>query len=144
MIMVRYQNTPTVVLVLVPLQGGLLIIRRALLGEGYGKLALPGGYQMLGQTWHEAGAQEVLEETGVVVAPEGLQVLAVETTPDRRQNLLFCQCPPVEHESAFAYDAEVSEVLLIHEPVQTAFPLHTRMVREFFERAESATTSRHI
>jgi ADP-ribose pyrophosphatase YjhB (NUDIX family) len=131
--MTRYDNTPTVVVVLVPLQGGLLMVRRALAGEGYGKLALPGGYQMLGQTWQEAGAQEVLEETGVVIAPETLRVLAVETTPDRRQNLLFCQSPAVEHQSAFTHDAEVSEVCVIYEPVETAFPLHTRMVRQFFD-----------
>jgi ADP-ribose pyrophosphatase YjhB (NUDIX family) len=133
--MVHYDNTPTVVVVLVPLRGGLLMVRRALPGEGYGKLALPGGYQMLGQTWQEAGAREVLEETGVVLSPEALQVIAVETTPDRRQNLLFCQCPPVAHEGAFVHDDEVSEVQVIFEPVETAFSLHTRMVREFFEQA---------
>jgi ADP-ribose pyrophosphatase YjhB (NUDIX family) len=133
--MIRYDNTPTVVVVLVPLRGGLLMVRRALPSEGYSKLALPGGYQMLGQTWQEAGACEVLEETGVVVAPEALRVLTVETTPDRRQNLLFCHSPAVEHEGGFVHDAEVSEVLVIHEPVETAFPLHTQMVRKFFERA---------
>jgi hypothetical protein len=95
--MIRYDNTPTVVVVLVPLRGGLLMIRRALAGEGYGKLALPGGYQMLGQTWQEAAAREALEETGVVIFPEALRVVTVETTPDRRQNLLFCQSPPVKH-----------------------------------------------
>ena len=131
--MTRYDNTPTVVGFLVPLRGGLLMVRRALPGEGYGKLALPGGYQMLGQTWQEAGAQEVLEETGVLVIPEALWVVAVETTLDRRQNLLFCQSPPVEHEGSFTHDAEVSEVLVIQEPVETAFPLHTRMVRRFFD-----------
>lgn len=73
-----YANTPTVVVVLVPLAGGLLMVRRALAGEGRGKLALPGGYQMLGQTWQEAGAAEVREETGVVVDPEALRVVAVE------------------------------------------------------------------
>jgi ADP-ribose pyrophosphatase YjhB (NUDIX family) len=130
----RYNNTPTVVVVLVPLYRGLLMIRRALPGEGQGKLALPGGYQMLGQTWQEAGAREVAEETGVAVAPEVLRVVTVETTPDRRQNLLFCRSPPVEHKGAFAHDAEASEVLVVHGPVETAFPLHTRMVREFFER----------
>jgi ADP-ribose pyrophosphatase YjhB (NUDIX family) len=93
----RYDNTLTVVVILVPLRGGLLMVRRALLGEGYGKLALPGGFQMLGLTWQEAGALEVLEETGVLIAPEALRVIAVETTPDRRQNLLFCQSPPVRH-----------------------------------------------
>jgi ADP-ribose pyrophosphatase YjhB (NUDIX family) len=133
--MVHYNNTPTVVVVLVPLHGGLLMIRRALPGEGQGKLALPGGYQMLGQTWQEAGAQEVWEETGVVIAPEVLRIVTVETTPDRRQNLLFCQSPPVEHDGAFVHNAEVSEVLVIHKPVETAFPLHTQIVREFFARS---------
>jgi ADP-ribose pyrophosphatase YjhB (NUDIX family) len=133
---IRYDNPPTVVVVLLPLRGGLLMVRRALPGEGYGKLALPGGYQMLGQTWQEAGAQEVLEETGVVIAPETLRVLAVETTPDRRQNLLFCQSPTVEHQSAFTHDAEVSEVCVIYESGRTAFPLHTRMVRQFFATSD--------
>ncbi len=130
----HYENTPTVVIVLVPLSGGLLMIRRALPGEGQGKLALPGGYQMLGQTWQEAGAQEVLEETGVSIVPDALRVVEVETTPDRRQNLLFCQSPPVEHEGSFTHDAEVSEVLVIHQPVETAFALHTRMVEAYFQQ----------
>ena len=132
--MARYENTPTVVVVLVPLRGGLLMIRRALPGEGQGKLALPGGYQMLGQTWQEAGAQEVLEETGVIITPETLRIVAVETTPDRRQNLLFCQSPPIIHDRPFVHDAEVSEVLVVHKPVETAFPLHTRVVQEFFRQ----------
>ena len=127
-----FHNTPTVVVVLVPLRGGLLMIRRALPGEGQGKLALPGGYQMLGQTWQEAGAREVLEETGVAIEPALLRVMTVETTPDRRQNLLFCQSPPVALEGAFRHDAEVSEVLVVREPVETAFPLHTERVRAFF------------
>jgi ADP-ribose pyrophosphatase YjhB (NUDIX family) len=130
--MIRYDNTPTVAVVLVPLRGGLLMVRRALPGEGQGKLALPGGYQMLGQTWQEAGAREVLEETGVVIFPEALRIVTVETTPDRQQNLLFCQSPPVEHQGEFVHDAEASEVLVIHEPIETAFLLHTRVVREFF------------
>jgi ADP-ribose pyrophosphatase YjhB (NUDIX family) len=111
------------------------MIRRALAGEGQGKLALRGGYQMLGQTWQEAGVREALEETCVVIAPEALQVVTVETTPDRRHNLIFCQSPPAEHEGVFVHDIEVSEVLVIHEPVETAFALHTQRVREFFEQS---------
>ena len=86
---------------------------------------------MLGQTWQEPDAREVLEETGVVISPEALQVVTVDT-PDRRQNLLFCQSPPVEHRGAFVHDAEVSEVLVIHEPTETVFALHPRVAREFF------------
>ena len=129
-----YQNTPTVVVVLVPLRGGLLMVRRALPGEGRGRLALPGGYQMLGQTWQEAGAAEVREETGVLVEPAALSVISIETTPDRRQNLVFCRSPPGDHAGRFSHDLEVSDVLVVREPVETAFPLHTRQVAAFFER----------
>jgi ADP-ribose pyrophosphatase YjhB (NUDIX family) len=94
----------------------------------------PEGYQMLGQTWQEAGAREVLEETSVIVIPEALRIMTVETTPDRWHNLIFCQSPPVEHEDAFVHDAEVSEVLVIYEPIEAAFAPHTRMVRAFFEQ----------
>ena len=90
---IHYENTPTVVVVRVPIAGGLLMIRRALPGVGQGCIALPGGYQMLGQTWQDAGAREVLEETGVVLDPASLRLLRVVTTPDKRQNLLFCGKP---------------------------------------------------
>jgi hypothetical protein len=33
--------------------------------------------------------------------------------------------PAIEHEGAFVHVVEVSEVLVIHEPIETAFPLHT-------------------
>ena len=130
---IRYENTPTVVVVRVPIAGGLLMIRRALPGVGQGRIALPGGYQMLGQTWQEAGAREVLEETGVMVDPASLRLLRVVTTPDKRQNLLFCESPPVTQAGPFVHDAEVSEVLILQEPAETAFPLHTEAVRAFFE-----------
>ena len=129
-----YANTPTVVVVLVPLRGGLLMVRRALPGDGQGRLALPGGYQMLGQTWQEAGAAEVREEAGVDIDPTALRIVAVETTPDRRQNLIFCESPPADHDGPFHHDAEVSEVLIVREPVATAFPVHTRQVEAFFDR----------
>lgn len=132
----RYDNTPTVVVARVPLAGGLLMIRRALPGLGQGQLALPGGYQMLGQTWQEAGAREVFEETGVAVDPVALRLLTVVTTTDTRQNLLFCESPPVEHDGPFVHDAEVSDVLVVRAPVQTAFPLHTAMVADFFAPAD--------
>jgi hypothetical protein len=41
---IRYANTPTVVVALPPLRGGLLMVCHALLGEIYGKLDLPGDY----------------------------------------------------------------------------------------------------
>ncbi len=112
------------------------MVRRALPGDGQGELELPGDYQMLGQTWQGAGAREVMEEAGVAVLPGTLRFVAVETTPDRRQNLGFCQSPPVEHDGPFVHDEEVSEVVVVHEPVETAFMLHTQVVQQFFENSK--------
>ena len=47
-------------------------------------------------------------------------------------NLLFCQSPPVEHQGAFAHDAEASEVLVIHEPTESSVSAAHALVREFF------------
>lgn len=93
---------------------------------------MPGGYQILGQKWQAAGATEVLEETGVALDPTSLRLVTVVTTPDLRQNLLFCRSPSLARPETFAHDDEVSEVLMIHQPVETAFPLHTELVRTFF------------
>ncbi|GJE09514.1 NUDIX domain-containing protein [Methylobacterium longum] len=134
-----YDNTPTVVVVLVPIRGGLLMIRRGVT-DGHGELAMPGGYQMRGETWQEAGVREVLEETGVRIEADRLRLLTVVTTPDRRQNLLFGQTPPVEHEGSFVHDSEVLEVVVVDEPVRTAFPLHDEMVERFFRCRLTAET----
>ena len=54
--------------------GGLLMIRRAL-PDGYGKLALPGGYQGLNETWQEAGVREVFE---LIDAPDASEAPPAE------------------------------------------------------------------
>ncbi len=74
------------------------------------------------------------EDPGVAVEPTRLRVITIATTPDRRKNLIFCESPPVAHEGSFTHDAEVSQVLILCEAIETAFPLHTEAVRAFFER----------
>lgn len=123
-------NAPTMVVVRVPIRGGLLMVRRA--ADGDGEPLLPGGYQKSGETWQEAGAREVRERTGVAVEPSLLRLLSVVTAPDRRQNLIFCQSDPAEHAGAFDAGQEVAEVLVSREPVEAAVPLHTHMVADFF------------
>lgn len=132
--MTRWDNAPTVVVVLVPCNGGLLLVRRALAGEGHGQLALPGGFQMRSQSWQEAGAAEIAEECGVTVDPDTLRLISVETARDVRLNVLVCEAPPVTHEGPFAHDAEVSEVVVAMEPADLAFPIHTRAVADWFAR----------
>lgn len=131
-----FDNTPTVVVTRVPIvrdgKVGLLMIRRAL-KDGFGKLALPGGWQVKPNSLHQTGADEVEEETGVLVDPATLRVTDGKTTPTGAQNLLFLDAPITVHEGDFVHDHEVSEVTVIYEPVETAFPIHTDMVKQWFD-----------
>jgi hypothetical protein len=71
-----------------------------------------------------------------------LRVVAVETTPHQQRHLLFCRSPRVEHNGAFVHNIEVSDMLVIHESVETAFPLHTCMVHNIVEhQAQGNPTS---
>jgi hypothetical protein len=74
-------------------------------------------------------AQEVLEDTGVVVGPATPWIVAVSTIPDRQQKSALLPEPAIEHEGAFVHHAEV---LINHEPVETALLLHTHMVSQLF------------
>ena len=51
---------------------GLLVVRRGIT-PGLGELALPGGYIGMGETWQEAGAREVWEETGLRLDPAEIE-----------------------------------------------------------------------
>ncbi|ANN57186.1 hypothetical protein A9174_10700 [Mesorhizobium loti NZP2037] len=57
---------------------------------GYGLLGLPGGYQMRGETWQEAGAREVLEETGCHLLPTSLLLVSIRTD-EYWNNLIICR-----------------------------------------------------
>jgi ADP-ribose pyrophosphatase YjhB (NUDIX family) len=126
-----YDNPGTVVVVMAEVNGGLLMIRRTL-PDGYGKLALPGGFQARNETWQEAGVREVYEETGVVLDPRKLILQSVESV-EGNINLLFAF-----HTAKIAWEnfvPDTKEVLAVHiqtEAVECAFETHTRHVRRYF------------
>ena len=127
-----YQNPIPVAVILVPVGNGLLTVRRAIPPRA-GELALPGGYVNLGETWQEAGAREVLEETGVRIDPETIRDVRALSTPDGKL-LVFGLAPPLAEPPALAPNHEVSELVVIERAVELAFPLHTRVVAEYFAR----------
>ncbi len=131
-----YRNPLPVAVVLVPVvDGGLLLIRRAIEPQ-VGKLALPGGFVNHGETWQEAAAREVREETGISVAAESIRELGVRSAPDGTI-LLFGLSAAVERSAvaAFRLTAETSECLVVDAPVpDMAFPLHAEAVAAYFKR----------
>jgi 8-oxo-dGTP pyrophosphatase MutT (NUDIX family) len=126
----KFRNPAPVVVALVPDEsGGLLMVRRA----DSGLLALPGGFQNLGETWQEAIIREVKEETGQEIdRPELMDVVTVDGV-----NLIFCKVQPIEINLTLPHDSEVTELVIVKDTpwaVDIAFPTHKAMIETYFWR----------
>jgi ADP-ribose pyrophosphatase YjhB (NUDIX family) len=129
---VSYLNPTPVAVLLLPVDRGLLVVRRDF-GRAKGKLALPGGFVDVAETWQEAAAREVFEEAGVRVDPEMVRDFRVLSAPDGTI-LIFGVAAPTTSDrlGAFTPNAECSERVVLDAPAPLAFPLHERVVEEYF------------
>jgi 8-oxo-dGTP diphosphatase len=131
---VSYKNPTPVGVVIVPVAGdGVLLIRR---GEEpkKGELALPGGYLELGETWQEGSVRELNEEVGIQVRPNDLYLFDVRSTGNDNL-LIFSVTPPqspVSIPKHLVNPEEVSELVVVTEPVELGFPTHTAALKRFF------------
>lgn len=131
-IMERYDNPPTVAVLLVETKSGLVVIRRGL-KDGFGKLALPGGFHVKGETWQEAAAREVLEETGLALDPSKIVIRDLVTVGGGAINLAFGQYTEIADDFDPKFDSEVLDVAWINSPAEAAFSTHTAMIKAFFD-----------
>ena len=134
-IQTSYLNPLPVAVVLVPVAGGgLLAVRRGIQPK-LGMLALPGGYIGLGETWQEAGAREVREETGVRVDPAGIEDFRVRSAPDGTVLVFGLARPvPAEELARFEPSEEATELVVLRAPSELAFSLHTDAAHTYFTR----------
>ncbi|EFO80476.1 NUDIX hydrolase [Oscillochloris trichoides DG-6] len=127
-----YRNPLPVVIVLQPVDDGLLLIRRGA-APRQGQLALPGGFIEMQETWQQAAARELYEEAGVRISPEEVETFSVRSTHDGY--LLVFALGPLLREvdlPAFIPNKEAGARVLINTPTELAFPLHTEAVTRFF------------
>jgi ADP-ribose pyrophosphatase YjhB (NUDIX family) len=131
-----YLNPLPVAVVLLPVGSGVIVIRRNTEPQK-GTLTLPGGYIDSGETWQEAASRELLEETGISVAPADIGLYDVQNGLD--DTLVVFGLAAWQPRSVFHpfSSAETQEVVLIEEPMELGFAMHTRVVGRFFrERTE--------
>jgi ADP-ribose pyrophosphatase YjhB (NUDIX family) len=122
-----------VAVALLPVDGGLLCVRRSI-EPAVGQLALPGGFMDLGETWEAAAARELWEEAGIRIDPGELELFRVFSSRSQPYLLIFglaaerkqSELPP------FVVNDEASERVIVRQPVELAFPLHSRAMRDFF------------
>lgn len=132
---ITYVNPLPVAVVLLPVDGGLLCIRRSI-EPAVGQLGLPGGFMDLGETWEEAAARELWEEAGIRIDANELALFRVFSSRSQPYLLIFGLARPRKESELppFVVNDEASERLIVRQPVELAFPLHTRAMREFFAR----------
>lgn len=134
---VTYSNPIPVAVLLVPVDKGILVIRRGIEPEK-GKLALPGGFIETGETWQEGGVRELREEAGVIVSPDHVSEFMVQSANKNRLVLIFGLVKPIRSTDLqpFTPNEETPERLILTKPEILAFELHTLAVAEYFRRIE--------
>ncbi|MFI7468421.1 NUDIX domain-containing protein [Nonomuraea sp. NPDC049646] len=127
-----YLNPLPVAVTLLPVDDGLLVVRRDV-EPRRGELALPGGFIDLGESWQQAAVRELREETGVVAEAADVTLFDVVSAPDGTV-LIFGLAPRVTASALPPMQAtdETSEWSVIDGPAELAFPAHTRMAAAYF------------
>ncbi|MCB0084730.1 MAG: NUDIX domain-containing protein [Caldilineaceae bacterium] len=127
-----FRNPLPVAVVLQPVDGGVLTVRRTIEPRS-GWLALPGGYIDWGETWQEAGAREMWEEAGVHIDPSGLREFKVFSAGNATMMVVARATPLTASDlPPFVPNSEASERLILTAPQELAFPLHTEILADFF------------
>ena len=128
---VTYRNPIPVAVTILPVDGGVLAVRRGI-EPRKGKLAFPGGYIEFGESWQAGAAREVFEETGIRIDAASIQEFAVKSAPDGTV-LIFGIAPPIDLEltRSFVPREEAPEIVIVREFIEMAFPLHTDALRKF-------------
>ena len=130
---VTYRNPLPVSVVLMPIDDGLLLVRRTQNPQA-GKLALPGGFIEVGETWQEAGAREVYEETGFRVEAGGIRLFDALSAPDGTV-LVFGLAPRQSSQNLppFVPSNETSEMTVVRGPIELAFSTQTQVVARYWK-----------
>jgi ADP-ribose pyrophosphatase YjhB (NUDIX family) len=130
-----YQNPVPVAVAVQPIAGGLLVVRRGI-PPGRGRLALPGGFIDLGESWQAAAARELREETGLKANPDAARLHDAVSAPDGTLLVfgLFPELPDTDPLPPSSPNDESLGWEILTGPEELAFGIHTAVARQFFER----------
>jgi ADP-ribose pyrophosphatase YjhB (NUDIX family) len=133
-------NPVPVAVVLLPVDDGVLVVRRNIPPQ-IGQLALPGGYINRGESWQQAGARELAEETDIVIQPSDLREFRVKSAPGSTTLLVFGLAPPQRSHDLppFTPNEETQEISVVQAPQELAFSTHTEALQEYFVSRQGNT-----
>lgn len=140
-----WQNPLPVAVTLVPVRvaggtgpggTGVVLVRRGI-EPGYGQLALPGGFMETGETWQEAAARELREETSIEADPATVELFGAVSSPGGFRLLVFALVPPRDEADLppMVPNAETLERLVARKPQDLVWDSHTAAVARYFASA---------
>jgi ADP-ribose pyrophosphatase YjhB (NUDIX family) len=130
-----YLNPKPVAVAVQPVGAGLLVVRRGI-PPAAERLALPGGYVDVGESWQEATVRELREEVGLTVDAASVRLFDTVSAPDGTL-LVFGRLPavpaaalppPVPNDESLGWE-------ILDRPAELGFPLHTAVASCFFTSA---------
>jgi ADP-ribose pyrophosphatase YjhB (NUDIX family) len=126
-----WRNPIPVAVLVLPVGDGVLVIRRNI--PPVGKLALPGGFVDFGESWQAGAARELREEAGIELDAATIRHHSTVSTPDGGSVLIFGVAPALAELPAWNANHEVTERLIVREPIELGFPLHTAVLQAWFD-----------
>lgn len=128
-----FLNPTPVAVLLQPVDGGILAIRRDIEPKK-GELALPGGYVDSQESWKDAAARELREETSIEINSEDVQVFDVENGTIHDTIIIVGLAPEISKDDLpeFEPNREVTERVILREFEELAFDIHTKSLASWF------------
>ena len=128
-----YRNPSPVAVAVQPVSAGLLVVRRSI-PPARDRLALPGGFIDVGETWQAAAVRELFEETGLRADAAGARLYDTVSAPDGTL-LVFALLPPLADTAAIPPSAPNDESHgweILYGPTELGFSIHTAIANRYF------------
>jgi ADP-ribose pyrophosphatase YjhB (NUDIX family) len=125
-----YLNPKPVAVALQPVGLGLLVVRRGM-PPARDRLALPGGFIDVDETWQQAAVRELSEETGLRADPSAVRLYDTLSAPDGTL-LVFGLLPAIAALPPFQDNDETLGLDVIEGPTELGFSLHTAVANRYF------------